>query len=131
MMRSSFVVASALASGVLVYPANARINDIAESNNVFYASTHKFQIPKKAMDGIGKSGKAPWMEFRNRECIGLGMFFSILGNVAVRLQCEGGGESQFCHGDLFDPECDDYLGPPKFYLCKNGECVEQMAPAKP
>ena len=132
MMRSSFFVASALASGVLAYPAAlavARVHDKAGNNDVAYASTHKFQMPKRKMDGTGKSGNASWMEFRNRDCIGLGMFFSTLSDVAVRLQCAG--EPQFCHGDLFDPDCGDYAGPPRFYLCKDGECVQQRTPAKP
>ena len=46
-----------------------------ENNEATYASTHIFQMPKKRMDGSGKSGKASWLEFRNQECIGLGIFF--------------------------------------------------------
>ena len=126
MMRASFMVASALASGIIT--ADAHTHNKTENNDAAYASTHIFQMPKKRMDGSGKSGKASWMEFRNRECIGLGIFFSTLSGAAVRVQCAG--EFQFCLGDLFDPDC-DHAGPPRFYLCKDGECVEQRAPAKP
>ena len=130
MMRSSFMVASALASGIIACPAaDAHTHDRAENNDAAYASTHIFQMSKKRMDGSGKSGKASWLEFRNRECIGLGIFFSTLSGVEVRVQCAG--EPYFCHGALFDPECGGDTGPPKFYLCKEGECVEQRKPAKP
>ena len=133
MMRSSFIVASALASGVLANPANGtHMHDRAGSNNdAAYASAHEFEMPKRRMDETGKSGKPPWTEFGNRDCIGLGIFFSTLSDVVVRVQCEGGDVSPFCRGDLFGPACGDYRGPPKFYLCKDGECVEQRTPVKP
>jgi hypothetical protein len=132
MMRSSFIVAGALASGVFAHSAaDALSHGKAESGSAMYASTHEFHVPKKRLDGTGKMSAAPWMAFRNRDCIGLGMFFSILSDVAVRLECRSGDGPQLCGGELFDPACGAYRGPPTFYLCKSGACVEQRGPAKP
>ena len=58
MMRASFMVASALASGIIT--ADAHTHNKTENNDAAYASTHIFQMPKKRMDGSGKSGKASW-----------------------------------------------------------------------